>query len=62
MYHVDELDDLRQRIDVFDVGRAQRRLTEVAHMWTYSFINEYVMRRLDTEALWPVPKSPYSAM
>ena len=62
MCHVDELDSLRQRIDSFNVDRAQRKLKELAHMWTYSFINEYVMRRLETEALWPVPKSPYSAM
>jgi hypothetical protein len=60
--HVDELDSLRQRIDSFSVDRAQRRMKELAHMWTYSFINEYVMRRLETEVLWPVPKSPYSAM
>ena len=62
MCHADELDSLRQRIDSFNVDRAQRRLKELAYMWTYSFINEYVMQRLETEALWPVAKSPYSAM
>ena len=44
-----QIGTLLDAIRSFDVARAQRRMADVRHMWTYDYVNAYIERRLATE-------------
>lgn len=55
-----QIDTLLDRIHSFDLERAQRLLPKIRFMWEYDYVNEYIVRRLQTEALAPVPIAAWS--
>lgn len=58
--HPDDLRELRGKIDAFNVTRAQEILPTIRHMFDYPFIYSYILRRLQTEVLCPVPVSAFA--
>ena len=47
--HWMQIGTLLDAICSFDVGKAQRTMAAVRHMWTYEYVNAYIERRLATE-------------
>lgn len=58
---VHQLKNLLDTIRNFDVGRAQTQLHRLRHMWTFGYVNDYIVRRLQTEHMGvPIPKAAWS--
>lgn len=56
-----QLKNLLEAIRGFDVGRALTQLHRLRHMWTFDYVNDYIVRRLQTEHIGvPVPKAAWS--
>lgn len=60
--HRKEIKLIPHMITTFDLVRAQRRLGEVRHMWTYDFCHRYIVDRLRREHCHPVPVAVWSDM
>jgi hypothetical protein len=55
-----QIGTLLETIRSFDVAKAQHRMTAIRHMWTFEYVNAYIVRRLATEHLGvPIPKSAF---
>ena len=50
---------LKERIEAFDVPRAQAALRQLRHLFLYDHTNYYTLRRLRNEATFPVPRAAY---
>ena len=51
---------LKERIEAFDVPRAQAALGQLRHLFLYDHTHHYVLRRLRTECTHPVPIAAHS--
>lgn len=57
--HLKQIGELQDKIKNFDVGKAQRILSSLDRYWTFEGVFEYIVRRLQTEVLMPIPRAAY---
>lgn len=56
-----QLPTLLSTIRSFDVERAQAQLANLTHLWSFEYVNAYIMRRLQSECSGvPLPKAAWS--